>query len=289
MVDVEIALERTPVEYGDRMTAAIRSVLIEIAQVLGSFEGRYAVVGGAVPWLLANNPDMPHIGTIDIDLSLKPEELGAYEYTGLIEALLEAGYRQDKDLKVFQLVRTISGNIAGEPAIDVEIDFMVPRGANLMKNVPPILENFAVLKADGADLANEFQELTTIEGPMPDGGKNRVQIAVASIPALLAMKGFALKGRLKKKDAYDVYYCIRNYKEGPEGLAKACAPLLEKTAGIAGYNIIAEKFSTEDSFGPTSVRQFVEEEGILGERSPEEWQLDAFGQVDFWLRNLGLR
>lgn len=288
MVDAEVAPERTPVEYSDRTTDAIKSVLIEIAQILGSYEGKYAVVGGAVPWLLANNPEMPHIGTIDIDLSLKPEELGAYEYTGLIEALLEAGYHQDEGLKKFQLVRTLPG-VDGAPAIDVIVDFMVPRGAVLMKNDVPIIENFAVFKADGADLANEYQELVTIEGPMPNGGQNRVQIAVASIPAILAMKGFALRGRLKTKDAYDVYYCIRNYKDGPEILAKACTPLLDRVSGRTGYGIIAEKFAAQDSLGPTHVRQFVEEEGILGDRSPEQWQEDAFGQVDYWLRNLGLR
>ena len=32
-----------------------------------------------------------------------------------------------------------------------------------------------------------------------------------SIPALLAMKGHAVNGRYKQKDAYDIYYCIRNY------------------------------------------------------------------------------
>ena len=56
-----------------------------------------------------------------------------------------------------------------------------------------------------------FYQLVAVAGPMPDGGTNRVEIAVCSIPALLAMKGHALAGRYKQKDAYDVYYCIRNY------------------------------------------------------------------------------
>ena len=34
---------------------------------------------------------------------------------------------------------------------------------------------------------------------------------------------------------------------------------------------------------------FVEETDVLGDRSPEQWQQDAFGQVDAWLRALGLR
>jgi len=35
-------------DYDDRTTAAVKSVLIEIGQILGSFQGKFAVVGGAV-------------------------------------------------------------------------------------------------------------------------------------------------------------------------------------------------------------------------------------------------
>jgi len=33
-------------EYDDRTTAAVKSVLIEIGQVLGSFKGKFAIIGG---------------------------------------------------------------------------------------------------------------------------------------------------------------------------------------------------------------------------------------------------
>lgn len=57
-------------DYDDRTTAAVKTVLIEIGQILGSFKGKYAVVGGAVPWLLLGNEEMPHVGTLDVDLGL---------------------------------------------------------------------------------------------------------------------------------------------------------------------------------------------------------------------------
>ena len=83
-----------PSDYDDRTTAAVKSVLIEIGQVLGSFEGKFAVIGGAVPWLLLSKADMPHIGTIDVDLSLDAEALGKGEYAQLVESLLKQGYSQ---------------------------------------------------------------------------------------------------------------------------------------------------------------------------------------------------
>ena len=92
-------------EYDDRTTAAVKSVLIEIGQILGAFKGKFAVIGGAVPWLLLSNEDMPHVGTLDVDLGLDAEALGDGEYARLVEALMAHGYEQRKELRRFQLVR----------------------------------------------------------------------------------------------------------------------------------------------------------------------------------------
>jgi hypothetical protein len=262
---------------------------VEIGQVLGSFQGKFAVIGGAVPWLLLDNPEMPHVGTIDIDLSLHAEALGDGEYATLIESLMAAGYQKRDGLRRFQLVRRMPAKEDGSPPIDVLVDFLMPRHAEIVKNVPPLVEDFAVQRADGADLALRFYQMVAIDGPMPGGGVNRVEIAVASIPALLAMKGHAVNNRHKQKDAYDIYYCVRNYPGGYGALADACRPLLEVEAGVGGFSLIAAKFDRLDGYGPACVRQFVESTHIQGERSLDQWQQDAFGQVDAWLRALGLR
>ena len=274
--------------YDDRTTAAVKKVLVEIGQILGSFKGKFAIVGGAVPWLLLGNEDMPHVGTLDVDVSLDAETLGDGEYATLIDALRGHGYDQRDELRRFQLVRQVPVEDGGAP-IDVIVDFLMPRDAEIVKNDPPLISDFAVQRADGADLALRFYQFVAISGPMPAGGTNRVEIAVCSIPALLAMKGHALAGRYKQKDAYDIYYCIRNYPGGPEALAEACRPLLEHASGEAGYRFIDDKFDSVDGFGPTCVRRFVEDTAVLGDRSPEQWQQDAFGQVDAWLQALGLR
>jgi hypothetical protein len=275
-------------DYDDRATAAVKGVLVEIGQILGSFQGKFVVIGGAVPWLLLGNEDMPHVGTIDVDLGLHAEALGDGEYATLIDALMEHGYHQRTELRRFQLVRKVGATDGGAP-VEVLVDFLMPRHANIVKNVPPLISDFAVQRASGADLALRFHQLVAIAGPMPDGGRNRVEIAVCSIPALLAMKGHAIQGRHKQKDAYDIYYCVRNYPNGIEALAEACRPLRNHASGEEGYRHIAEKFDTLDGYGPTCVRQFVESTQILGDRTPEQWQQDAFGQVDAWLRALGLR
>lgn len=275
-------------DYDDRTTEAVKSVLVEIGQILGSFRGKFVVIGGAIPWLLLNSKDMQHVGTTDADLVLDAEALGNGEYVELFTDLIEHGYTQDKKRAKFQLVRRIQPKDGGTP-ISIVVDFLMPKDADIVPNRPPLIDGFAAQRADGAKLALQFFEMIDIDGPMPEGGINRVRIAVASIPAFLVMKGFALGNRLKPKDAYDIYYCIRNYPSGPNALAKACRPMLEHEDGRNSYTTIDEKFETVDGFGPTSVRKFVEGTRVLQSRTPDQWQQDAFGQIDAWLHALGLR
>ncbi|CAB3664441.1 hypothetical protein LMG3458_00764 [Achromobacter deleyi] len=275
-------------DYDDRTTAAVKAVLLEIGQILGSFRGKFAIVGGAVPWLLLDSADMPHVGTVDVDVGLDAAALGDGEYATLIEALRNHGYAQRNSLRRFQLVRRVPARDAGK-AIDVVVDFLMPRDAEIVKNNPPLINDFAVQRASGADLAMRFYQMVAIAGPMPDGGTNRVEIAVCSIPALLAMKGHALAGRYKQKDAYDIYYCVRNYPDGIPALAQECLPLLAHASGEQGFRYISDKFDSFEGYGPTCVRCFVEDTQALAERTPAQWQQDAFGQVDALLRAMALR
>ena len=272
-------------DYDDRTTAAVRRVLVEMGQILGSFHGKFVVIGGAVPWLLIDQTDMPHVGTVDIDIGLDAEALGDGEYAELVEDLKNHGYEQREERRRFQLVRQIDMGDGGVP-VDILLDFLMPRNARIVRNRPPLVGQFAVQRADGVDLALRFPQHVEIQGRMPTGGTNRVTLAVASIPALLAMKGFAINSRLKRKDAYDIYYCIRNYPGGVETLAEVCRSVNVVAEGAEGYAYIAAKFEAFDSFGPTSVREFIEDSDLLGDRTPEQWQQDAFGQVQAWLRKL---
>lgn len=279
---------RSAADYDDRTTKAVKSVLLEIGQTLGSFQGKFAVIGGAVPWLVLSEAEMRHVGTADVDLSLHAEALGDGQYAELIELLQSHGYHQKPDARRFQLTRTVPDR-DGETAIDIVVDFLMPKDAIIARNVPPLISNFAVQRADGAELALNFHQMIAIDGDMPDGGRNRVSIAVATIPALLAMKGYALTNRNKPKDAYDIYYCVRNYPGGINQLVSATMPLLKVEAAKAGFQRISSKFRDVNDFGPTCVRHFVDHPRFLGQRTPEQWQQDAFGQVDAWLAGLGLR
>ena len=150
----------------------------------------------------------------------------------------------------------------GEKPVRVIVDFLMPRDVVVSKKGPKLIEGFAVQKAEGADLGVAYRENIEVAGPMPNGGTNRVWIAVC----FLAIKGHALDGRKKEKDAYDVYYAIRNYPGGAPAIAEACRPLPDEASGIAGSKLIDSKFETVESYGPTSVRNFVAETDVLDGR-----------------------
>lgn len=177
----------------------------------------------APPSAGGDNPQMRHIGSLDVDLSLDPVALSDGEYAMLIDELKKHGYAQSGELKKFQMVRTIQPEDGG-PAIAIIVDFLMPRDAVVEQHIPLLVDNLAVQKADGAALALKFSGDLRIGSVMPEGGKNVLTLRTASIPAMLAMKGFALGGRKKDKDAHDIYYCVRNYEGGVEGLIVDCLP-----------------------------------------------------------------
>jgi hypothetical protein len=271
--------------YDARTTAAVRSVLVEIGQILASYRGKFVVVGGSVPWLLIPGHEMPHVGTMDVDIALDAEALADSEYVRLVDALMSNGYRKRPNLRRFQLAREVPVAGAGS-SVEIVVDFLMPHDAAIEKNHPPLISDFAVQRASGAELALRYPRFIDPDGRMPDGCRNRVQVAVASIPAFLVMKDFALQMRQKQKDAYDIYYCVRNYPEGIESLAAACRPLLTDPLASEAYGYIAGKFDGIDGYGPMSVCLFAEAEGILGGQTVDQWQRDAFGQVNAWLRAL---
>jgi len=288
MVDSPTAQPLTAQDYEDRGVRAMHAVLIELGQILGPYRGAVVVVGGAVPYLLLRGADPPNIGTLDVDLDLDPERLSEGAYAELVETLERAGYtRNVAGLKPFQLQRAVDLQDGGDPVL-VLVDLLMPRDAQTRRNRPALVAGLRVQGADAGEIALKNNVRLSVKGKMPDGRPNRVELLVASIPAFLVMKGFALDGRDKPKDAYDIYYCVRNFPGGPVALAEACRPLLEEPVVRDGYSRIAAKFSAQDAFGPHTVSLFLGEAGGFDGMTPEEVRVDAYRQVRAWLEALGL-
>ncbi len=68
--------------------------------------------------------------------------------------------------------------------------------------------------------------------------------AARSVLLELTLKGIALSERLKEKDAWDIYFCLRHYPGGLDALVREFQPHLAHGLVREGLASVAEKFSS---------------------------------------------
>ena len=91
------------------------------------------------------------------------------------------------------------------------------------------------------------------------------------------MKCMALENRLKEKDAWDIYYCIRYYPGGIETLIKDFELLANHSQMREAMEILTHKFSSPDAMGPKYVADFEE---IMDPEERMIRQRDAYERVN---------
>ncbi len=234
----------------DEVTAC-RSVLIEVLTILGKDLDKLAVVGGWVPELTF--PDKGHVGSLDVDLALDPTKLKPQAYESIRRKLVDSGYRQDADApnRFWRQVKDAPAEIRVD-LITGDFPETAPEGTHI-----PIQE-LMVCKLRGVDLAFSHQREVSIEGVMPDGGRNRVTVRLPTISAYLCIKAIALSERMKKKDAYDIYFCIDHFAGGYKALAAEFRGQTENPLIREGIAILRDKFAHLDSIGPVWAAQVAE-------------------------------
>jgi len=205
----------TASEYNEGQVKACESVVLELHRILGAYWENIVIVGGWVPTLLANNPDEPHKGTVDIDLALNHLLIPEEAYEKIHELLVKHEYVQNSDnAKQFQYFRKI---LLDEKEYTVVVDLLtgqydVESGKDRRHER---IQDAKALKARGADLVFSRFERITIKGELPNrGGKDSAECKVARATPVIVMKCSALAGRFKDKDSYDLYYFVKNYKGG---------------------------------------------------------------------------
>jgi predicted nucleotidyltransferase len=261
-------------DYEPRQVAAAKRVIVDVMQVLASFEDCLVLVGGWVPDLVIGETDEAHVGSIDVDLALDVMKLSKGRYAEMLKLLL-ATKRYGPGEKDFQYVTVVDLGDGGVP-VKVELDFLAPSDVKTTKNKPKLIEGFRVLKADGCEAAFHSPLTMKLSGQMIGGAKNTVSLRVASVPDFLVMKSIALAKRDKPKDAYDICYCLDHFKGGIPQLAKAW-----RTQMLAGYDvarsveILKEKFESVNSYGPMQVVEFHNEtdESVREEQSRRAFEL----------------
>lgn len=264
--------------YVSRQVEAARRVMVEVWQILGAYRDAIVLVGGWVPELLLPGASPPHTGSIDVDLLLNPERLRQAQYAELLRLLEERGYQKTE--KAFRYAREVVVD-EGEP-VTVEVDFLVPKGAKGGRS--RLMPGFRAIEADGSRLALEATETRAVEGRLPDGARHRVEVVVPSVEAFIVMKAYALRGRLKEKDAYDVVFCLRNWPGGVADVGRRLAPHRGEPEVREALRILAVHFASPEHLGSQAYATFVgpadaDERAFLAR--------DAYERVQELLRALG--
>lgn len=270
----------TRTDYTAEAVKAAHSVMLELSHLLKEYQEGIVIVGGWVPQLLLANPRQPHTGSLDVDLALDHNALNEAGYKTIRQLLLSRGYRQGEQPFIF--FRTLK---IGENTYDVEVDFLAGEYAGTgHRHRTQKVQDMQPRKARGCDLA--FAQVTevTLSGSLPDGSLDSVRVRVASIAPFLVMKGIAIAARLQEKDAWDIYYCIRNYPGGIDSLADEFHSLLRNKLVQEALRNLAEKFASPDHVGPKHVADF---EGITDREERVFLQRDAYERVNALLALLG--
>lgn len=209
-------------DYTEEAVEAARSVLVEVLHLLGEYRDNIVLVGGWIPGLLIEGAGEPHVGSMDVDLALDHRQIPPEGYRTIQELLLSRGYEQGKQPFIF--FRTF---IAHERKFTVEVDLLAGEYEGTGKGRRhQRVQDVHARKARGCDVALDNAQEISVAARLPGGAEDEVTCRIASIAAFLTMKGMALDDRLKEKDAWDVYYCVRNYPGGLHALTAECAGVL---------------------------------------------------------------
>lgn len=269
-------------DYTRETTQAARSVLIELVHLLGEYKDDIILIGGWVPEILFPDKKMSHVGSMDVDIALNHRTLGEEGYKSIQKVLLSRGYHQGSQPFIY-----LKGVHIGDKEIEVQVDLLAGEyeGTGKSRRHQRIQDVFA-RKVRGCDLAFEMSSKVTVEGELPEGGKDSVTLRVASIVPFLVMKGMALNDRLKEKDAYDIYYCLRSYPGGLDVLIEKFKPHLHHSLVQEGLEKISRHFFSENHIGPKFVADFEE---IMDMEEREFLQRDVYERVNYLLEKLGIR
>ncbi len=261
---------RSFTDYSKGQIEAAHRVLVELVNLFSEYKDETRIVGGWVPDLMF--PERGHVGSVDVDILINHLTLKDAGYQNMAKLLLRNGYREHPE-KYFSFVRSVE--IDGI-TYDVDIDVMAGMyGGTPEKKRSQHVQGVKALKATGGNFAFEFEaQEIKVESKRPDGAVDVVKVNVIAVVPYLVMKTAAL-GRGKAKDAYDIYFLIKNYSGGVHELAKLFSGVKSLKIVQGMKEKLSDKFASVNHAGPVDVALFMEAQ----EEEAEIIRRDAFEQI----------
>jgi len=261
--------------YPPGQVARVKATCLYLATKLGDIMDELVVVGGLVPSLLIDQEHLsenvtPHVGTLDLDLGLAFALVGEQRYQEVTDRLTQAGFEtdvNDEGMPTRQRWR-----ISDPP---VTVDFLIEPET---KNAKPgslfsLTKDWAAIVAPGLHLAFRDNRMIKLTGFTIAGEKASRDIRVCGAGAYIVLKALAFRIRGENKDAYDLFYLLRNYGNGVPDVAALLSPLLSDEIAQKALGHLSEDFLDPESIGPRRVAEF-----LYGRPDPET-QADAMGFI----------
>lgn len=272
-------------DYSKEQIQLVKATCLYIATILGDYIKQTVIVGGLVPSILIDQENLPngvdsHVGTMDLDLGLTLAIFDEKKYQAITKRLRSAQFSPDVNEQ---------GNLTRqrwkiENVGKVTIDFLVPptSAEDQGGQIKDIEKDFAAVITPGLELAFKDKIKVTLDGNTIFGEKAKRDVYSCGPGAFVVLKALAFRKRGENKDAYDLYYHIRNFGSGVDDVAEALKPLLNEKETKKAIKILKEDFTGNDSVGAVRVARF-----ITGS-TDETIQADVVGFVRSLLDLIGL-
>lgn len=269
---------KSSTDYNEGQKIAAHRVLIELINLFNEYRDDIRVVGGWVPDLMF--PGEGHVGSVDVDLLINHVRLKDSGYLTMERILLKNGYTEHPE-KYFSFIKKVE---VDGISYDVDVDILAGLyGGTQRKKKSQHVQGLRALKATGGNFAFAFEpQKIQIEAKRTDGALDVAKVNVIAVVPYFVMKVSAM-GRGKAKDAYDLYFLIKHYKEGIDGLAKLFENYNDLKIIMEMKEKLSEKFATPFHAGPADVANFLD---LENEEDAAQIKRDAYEQVQALLERI---
>ena len=256
-------VKRLSADYEKGLVDASMSALLELSVTLRKHKDSIVLVGGWAPYFLIQEfgrEGFEHVGSIDIDLAVNPDNIDNDAYAGIIELIEDRGYEQrlskDKQAVPSSYIKSLR---SGSRAYDIQVDFLTSKDMSEKGHRHRrIQRDLRARTNEECVLAFEHNIKKRISGTLPGNGESDAEILMLDITGCLGMKGMALGDRYKEKDAYDIFAVIAHCLESPSAVAKIIKPFMKEPLMQKSMESIRTKFRSINAEGPSWVANFIQ-------------------------------
>lgn len=256
-------LRPTAADYDDSATRLIERCLLHIATVLSDLmRDSVVVVGGLVPRLLMPHGTLPygtavHPGTTDLDLGLRLALLVEERYRNISRRLRDAGFEMDVNETGNPTRQRWRREALGSEM--ARVDFLIPPTSEdaVPGSIQHLESDFAAFIIPGVEMAFADQVSVALNGRTLDDEVAQRDVRVCGPAAFVALKALAFDGRGYPKDAYDLFYVLRNFGSGPRDVARRFGLIASDPKAREALSILERDFLDVDAPGAVRAARFL--------------------------------